>query len=65
MESKWKIEEKRKKTTLPPRRGQIKEKIFEELKDKITKTLGGGGNVRKNQVSSSSQDHACVLPTKK
>ncbi|KAI3695878.1 hypothetical protein L1987_78881 [Smallanthus sonchifolius] len=67
MESKGKSGEKIEKSIIPPRRGQIKVKIFEELKDKILNmTHGGGGeHVRKNQVSSSSQNYAFVPPTKK
>ncbi|KAI3731044.1 hypothetical protein L1987_62227 [Smallanthus sonchifolius] len=42
---------------IPPRRGQIKEMIFHEFGEKIRNmTLVGGGNVRQNQVSSSSQE---------
>ncbi|KAI3816088.1 hypothetical protein L1987_15776 [Smallanthus sonchifolius] len=66
MESKGKSGEKKEKSIVPPRRGQIKEKIFKELRDKILNmTHGGGGHVRKNQVSSSSQDYHFVPPTKK
>ncbi|KAI3817705.1 hypothetical protein L1987_11503 [Smallanthus sonchifolius] len=47
---------------IPPRRGQIKERIFHEFGEKIRNmTLGGRGNVRENQVSSSSQELDRVL----
>ncbi|MFS7960589.1 hypothetical protein Hanom_Chr08g00704851 [Helianthus anomalus] len=57
MDGKGKNGEKKEKTMIPPRRGQVKERIFHELGEKIHKIkLGGGGNVRQNQVSSSSED---------
>ncbi|KAI7745121.1 hypothetical protein M8C21_003760 [Ambrosia artemisiifolia] len=64
MESKEKNEEKKEESIIPPRRGLIKRKIFEELRGKFCpKTHGGGGIVRKNQVSSSSQDYMFIPPT--
>lgn len=66
MDGKGKSGEKKEKTMIPPRRGQVKERIFEELGEKfLNLTLGGGGNVKKKQGSSSSQDSTFVPPTKR
>ncbi|KAK1415634.1 hypothetical protein QVD17_31418 [Tagetes erecta] len=65
MEGKGKNEVKKEKAMIPPKRGQIKEKIFQELGEKIFNIkIGGGEKVRGNQVSSSSQDYTFVSPTK-
>ncbi|PWA72048.1 hypothetical protein CTI12_AA149260 [Artemisia annua] len=66
MDGKGKSVEKKEKTMIPPRRGQVKERIFEELGEKILNMKLGGGNVRKNQVaSSSSEDNLSVSSNKK
>ena len=63
MEGKGKSGEKKAKNMIPPRRGQIKEKIFEELGEKILNMTFGGGDAKKKQVSPSSQDYIFVPPT--
>ncbi|KAL7588127.1 hypothetical protein Lser_V15G36318 [Lactuca serriola] len=66
MEGKGKSGEKKEKNMIPPRRGQIKEKIFEELGEKILNmTFGGGGDAKKNQVFPSSKDYIFDPPTKR
>ncbi|GJW37977.1 hypothetical protein Tco_0060897, partial [Tanacetum coccineum] len=44
MDGKGKSAEKKEKTMIPPRRGQVKERIFEELGEKILNMTLGGGN---------------------
>nr|GEW61293.1 hypothetical protein [Tanacetum cinerariifolium] len=65
MDGKWKSAEKKEKTMIPPRRGQVKERIFEDLGEKILNMTLGGGNVKKKQVASSSEDSIYVSSNKK